>query len=72
MNNIFNKIVVSYFGRIVGTIAGIIIALLFIHYGFLRALFIISLATGGFFLGQRLDGDEDMHTILERILPSSE
>ena len=69
MNNLIKRVLFLFKGRIVCTGLGIIAALLFVHYGIIRTLFILAMAGIGYFIGNRLDSDEDLHSLLERILP---
>jgi len=69
MNNLVRKILTLYRGRIVGTILGLGFALVYIHYGFLRTVFILLCAAVGYYIGMRVDGDEDLRALIERLLP---
>ncbi|KAF0197410.1 MAG: hypothetical protein FD169_392 [Bacillota bacterium] len=69
MYNVVRKILTLYRGRIVGTISGLSFAFVYLHYGFLRTLFILLCATAGYYIGLRLDRDEDLRALLERLLP---
>jgi len=53
----------------VGTILGLGFALVYIHYGFLRTVFILLCAAVGYYIGMRVDGDEDLRALIERLLP---
>lgn len=52
-----------------GTVLGLSFALVYIHYGFLRTLFILLCAAAGYYIGLRLDGDDDLRALIERLLP---
>ena len=69
MYNLVRKILMLYRGRIMGTILGLSFALVYIHYGFLWTLFILLCSTAGYYIGLRLDGDEDLRALIERLLP---
>lgn len=69
MYNLLKKAIAHYYGRILGTIGGLVLALFIIYYGWLATSFIIALCAGGFFIGSRIDSDEDFRSILERLLP---
>jgi len=58
-----------YRGRLIGTVAGITLALVYLHFGFWHTLFIGVCGAIGFFVGMRVDADEDLRSLLERILP---
>lgn len=63
----------KYRGRIIGSLAGLIIACLIIHYGFLRAMFICAMVVIGYVVGKRID-DEDsgLSDLLDRFLPNGQ
>lgn len=69
MYNLVRKLLTLYRGRIVGTFLGLSFALVYIRYGFLGTLFILVCATIGYYIGLRLDGDEDLRALIERLLP---
>ncbi|MTI94890.1 MAG: DUF2273 domain-containing protein [Firmicutes bacterium] len=56
-------------GRIIGTIVGLVIGLLWAMFGFWKTAFIILCAVAGYLVGKALDGDEGLETILRRLLP---
>lgn len=60
-------------GKVIGSVIGLVIALLIIHYGFLRALFICALTIIGYVVGKRLDDEQSgLGELLDRILPSGQ
>lgn len=69
MNTVVRKVLTLYRGRILGTLLGIGFALVYLHYGFFQTLFIVLCAAIGYYLGVRIDGDEDLRTLLEKLLP---
>jgi uncharacterized membrane protein len=69
MRTILRALLVHYRSRIIGTSAGIVFALVYIYFGFLQTLFIGACALLGYYIGTRLDADEDWRTLLDRILP---
>lgn len=56
-------------GKIVGTLCGLLLGLLFIALGFFKALFVLICMCLGFIVGKRIDQREDILDILDRILP---
>lgn len=56
-------------GKIIGTTIGIIVALLVIALGIIKAIFISICAIIGYFLGRKVDERQDLGEILERFLP---
>lgn len=69
MNSVLRKALILYRGRIFGTSAGLLFALVYLHFGFFRTLFIGICAVAGYYVGVRLDADEDLRSLLERLLP---
>lgn len=69
MYNVVRKILTLYRGRIIGTVLGLTFALVYIHYGFFGTLFILICCAIGYYIGLRLDGDEDLRALIERLLP---
>lgn len=60
-------------GRIIGALAGLIIAMLIIHYGFFRALFICAMVAIGYIIGKRLDDEQSgLSDLLDRFLPNGQ
>ncbi|MDL2220163.1 DUF2273 domain-containing protein [Eubacteriales bacterium OttesenSCG-928-N14] len=55
-------------GKIVGTLIGVFIALFFLDFGFLRAIFIILLGAVGFYLGARKENRDNLKNIFENII----
>lgn len=69
MNSVLRRVLILYRGRIIGTLVGLLFALVYLHFGFFRTLFIVVCATAGYYVGVRLDADEDLRSLLERLLP---
>lgn len=69
MRTILRALLTHYRGRIIGTVVGVAFALVYLHFGPWRTLFIGVCALLGYYLGTRLDADEDWRSLLERILP---
>jgi uncharacterized membrane protein len=69
MKNAMRRLIAYYHGRIIFTAGGIVLAFLIIHYGLLRTAFILALGGLGYFIGSRVDSNEDLRSVLERVLP---
>ena len=67
--DIFTDIWLNYRGRFLCSLAGLIIASLFLTVGFLRTLFLLLFVCGGFFIGYKIDKKEDLVEWLDRLLP---
>ena len=67
--DIFTDIWLNYRGRVLCSLAGLVIASLFLTVGFWRTLFLILFVCGGFFIGYKIDKKEDLVEWLDRLLP---
>lgn len=67
--DIFTDIWLNYRGRFLCSLAGLVIASLFLTVGFWRTLFLILFVCGGFFIGYKIDKKEDLVEWLDRLLP---
>jgi uncharacterized membrane protein len=57
--------------KIIGGLAGLVLALLVLRFGFFWTLFILVCSGLGYWIGKRLDEEpESLVQILDRILPS--
>lgn len=56
-------------GKLVGLLGGLLVGILILVFGFLKALFLTICALVGFFLGKRFDDKHSFRDILERFLP---
>jgi uncharacterized membrane protein len=59
----------KYLGRIAGSAAGLVIAILFLTLGFFRTVLILICIGVGFFFGMFRDSREEFLEFVERILP---
>jgi uncharacterized membrane protein len=60
----------SHKGGINGTLAGFIIAVAFLLFGFIKVLFIVLLSGIGYYIGKRIHNDKDyIKKLLDRVLP---
>ncbi|AEE91543.1 conserved protein of unknown function [Tepidanaerobacter acetatoxydans Re1] len=60
---------VEHRGKILGGILGLLIGIIIIAIGFLKALFVILCALVGYYIGKSIDNKEDIRDILDKILP---
>lgn len=58
-------------GKVIGTIAGLLIAVLMLIIGFFRTLFIVLLMLLGYYIGKKIDNKESIVEVIERILPDN-
>lgn len=65
--NIFSK----NQGKVIGSAAGLILAVLILVIGFFRTIVIIMFVLFGYYIGQKIDNKEDLSEFLDRILPSN-
>ncbi|MGE5559902.1 MAG: DUF2273 domain-containing protein [Chloroflexota bacterium] len=60
-------------GRVFGALTGLILALLILHYGLLRAIFICAMVVIGYVVGRWLDDDQaGLSDLLDRFLPNGQ
>lgn len=57
-------------GKIIGSLLGLVIAVLMLIIGFFRTLLIILFIFAGYYIGKKVDNKEDIIEFLDRILPS--
>lgn len=57
----------DYRGRAVGAVAGLLLGILFLFFGFWRTLFLTIIAGVGFLVGKQVDGQDDWKKIVEKI-----
>lgn len=55
LNEIFSDLWKNYRGRLLGSIFGLFIGVMFLILGFLQTIFLLICITAGFFLGNKLD-----------------
>ena len=60
LNEIFSDLWKNYRGRLLGSIFGLFIGVMFLILGFLQTIFLLICITAGFFLGNKLDKKEDL------------
>lgn len=55
-------------GKIIGSLIGLILAILILIIGLLKTVFILTLATLGYFIGTKVDRGEDLIEFAKKIL----
>lgn len=55
MGDQFLAILLAHLGKIFGSVIGLLLGWIFIHYGVIKGLFVFICVAGGFFLGARFD-----------------
>lgn len=69
----FNEIIAdiwkNYRGRVLCSFVGLSVGVLVLWLGFFQAMFLIICVAAGFFLGHKLDNNEDILEWLDRLLP---
>lgn len=56
-----------HWGKIIGGLGGLIVALMVIHYGFFKSLIIFAFIALGIAIGWRLDIDHSIRQFIERL-----
>ncbi len=59
----------NYRGRFLCTLFGLFVGIMFLWLGFWKTVFLLICIGGGFFLGNKLDKNEDILEWLDRLLP---
>ena len=59
----------NYRGRFLCTLLGLFVGIMFLWLGFFKTIFLLICISGGFFLGNKLDKNEDILEWLDRLLP---
>ncbi|MEW5922037.1 MAG: DUF2273 domain-containing protein [Bacillota bacterium] len=67
MNGDSNDFVNEHRGKIAGGLIGLILALLFVIFGFWKAFFIITFVLAGAFIGSRAELRKEIQLLLNRI-----
>ena len=55
-------------GKIIGSLIGLILAILILIIGLLKTVFILTLVTLGYFIGTKVDRGEDLIEFAKKIL----
>jgi uncharacterized membrane protein len=67
------EIMESHRGKVIGSVIGLLIALLIMWVGFLWSIFVLACVLVGFWIGKRMDDHkENLVEVLDRILPGNE
>lgn len=66
---VWEEIWQNHSGKIVGIVAGLLIGVFIIAFGFFRTLFVLFCVAAGYIVGKRIDEKEDITDILDRLLP---
>lgn len=69
LNEILTDIWNNYRGRLLCSLFGLFVGVMFLCLGFFKAIFLIICISAGFFLGNKLDKKEDLLEWLDRLLP---
>lgn len=59
----------NHSGKIIGVVAGLLIGIFIIAFGFFRTLFVLLCVAAGYIVGKRIDEKEEITDILDRLLP---
>ncbi len=57
-------------GKVIGAIAGILIGLIYLIVGFFKTLVFVILVGLGYYIGTKIDKNEDIRELIERFLPA--
>jgi uncharacterized membrane protein len=69
LHDIIKNLWENFRWRVLGVAAGLVIGILFLYLGFFRTVFLLICIGLGFFIGNKLDHNEDLMDFLDRLLP---
>lgn len=73
--NLVKEVLLSIYknnrGKVICTLAGLLIAVFMLLIGFFRTLFIVLLMLLGYYIGKKIDNKESIVEVIERILPDN-
>lgn len=67
MDKLLPEILLNHRGKFFGSLFGLIFSILVIKYGFLQTIFIGFCIYLGFIVGKRIDDNESLREVMERI-----
>lgn len=71
MREMIVDLLTNHRGKTLGTVGGLIFALLIVFFGWLKGLFIIAMVALGYFIGKRIDDEQSgIAELLDRYLPN--
>ncbi len=69
-DDLLRDLMENHRGKIIGSLIGLVLALMIIRYGFFWSLFISLLVLAGYLIGKRVDETkEDLWDLLDKFLP---
>ncbi len=68
-NGRWNELLVQNMGKILGAVAGIILGIIFLKYGFLKGSFILICMVLGIYLGAVMEKSHNVENFLENLWP---
>lgn len=70
LGKIIEDIWTNFRGRFLCSVFGAFVGFMFLWLGFLQTFFLLFCIAGGFFLGNKIDKNEDLLEWLDRLLPA--
>ena len=70
MKNFMEAVWKNHRGKFIGTMIGLFIGLSVLVFGFFKTLFVLFCAAIGFYIGGKVDNQEDLIRFLEKLIPS--
>ncbi len=65
----WNELFIENMGKILGALAGLILGIIFIKYGFFKGLFILICTAAGIYLGSVLEKSNNWEDFLKNLWP---
>ncbi|MGE5576899.1 MAG: DUF2273 domain-containing protein [Syntrophothermus sp.] len=63
------QVLLKHKGKIVGTLAGLLLGWLVIRFGVIKSLFVALCVSAGYILGKRVDNKEDLKGFVDHFFP---
>ncbi|OEF98441.1 DUF2273 domain-containing protein [Desulfuribacillus alkaliarsenatis] len=57
-------------GKVIGLTIGVVLGIIYLFFGFFKMIVFIALAAIGYFIGTKIDRNEDIRDLIERFLPN--
>lgn len=66
---LFERIWENHRGKFVGTLLGLVVGAAVLIFGFFKTVFVLLCGLIGLYVGKKIDDQEDLADIVERIVP---
>jgi len=70
MRQELKELLYANIGKVFGVIIGVIIGILYLLVGFFKTIIFVIVVAIGYFIGTRIDNNENIRDLIERFLPN--